>query len=577
MPLKKYRSFFKNMFFGQKSRLSMQKFLCEMSENGYHLVKMTRTKCIFSEELSRRFLYSLCAEGDEQLYTQGDEWTHLLTFKNVHFYCKEIPRDAVSTERYFDKKKLRAEKLWLDARLAEGLTLMDVSDGRYIFRRDSSLSSHEYFIRRADTINRKSPDGVSPHARTKDMRFITVSGDGSSYYFINNTGRAASAPAKGERLGDQLLALFIATGSALAFCAALLVTAFGAIGAKVNGGSTLPWLIGGISGAVVFFVLFTVFFMRFRSIAEMRAILREEQRARKEALEREQAAAADTAPAAEQKQGDTTNNNSNIVMNTVVLNNYGDKKNVQGGAFPGFGEEFDPNLQGISKFFEANQVPGAPFAPPISAPAAEPLEAKTVPALSVGTYGENDIWQGEEIFGTASPAEPEPEPSAPPPEAPSAEPQIPITESSPRPKLSLFKRSKEKAETKPLSVPESVIDDDEWVSSEEEDGLEYDEEYGEEYGEEYDEGYYEDYDGEYDGEAHGVPIVRFIGNALLTFGGVVAFVLGLRYGIGWFASAGKNTLVLVLSAFAVAFSPFISYNSFNRCKELLRHHDYGEY
>ena len=71
--------------------------------------------------------------------------------------------------------------------------------------------------------------------------------------------------------------------------------------------------------------------------------------------------------------------------------------------------------------------------------------------------------------------------------------------------------------------------------------------------------------------------MRFIGNALLTFGGVVAFVLGLRYGIGWFASAGKNTLVLVLSAFAVAFSPFISYNSFNRCKELLRHHDYGEY
>ena len=190
----------------------------------------------------------------------------------------------------------------------------------------------------------------------------------------------------------------------------------------------------------------------------------------------------------------------------------------------------------------------------------------------MGTYGENDIWQGEEIFGAASPAEPEP--SAPPPEAPSAEPQIPMTE---KPKLSLFKRSKEKAETKPLSVPESVIDDDEWVSSEEEDGLEYDEEYDEEYDGEYDGEYDEDYDGDYDGESHGVPIVRFIGNALLTFGGVVAFVLGLRYGIGWFASAGKNTLVLVLSAFAVAFSPFISYNSFNRCKELLRHHDYGEY
>ena len=493
------------MFFGQRSRLSMQKFLCDMSENGYHLVKITRTRCIFSEEISRRFVYSLCAEGDETLYAQGDEWRELLTFKGIRFYCKEIPPDAVKTERSFDKKRVKAEKLWLDARLAEGMVLLDTLDGEYIFRRDTSFSEYEYYIARPH--KKKPKKGETPSdalAEARLMRFMTVSDDGSTYYFLNNSGVKRSAkPEKGRRLSDLLIALFISTGSALAFCASALLTVFGVIGANINGSPVIPWALGGSAAAMLFAILFVIFFLRFRSVSELRRLSDEEALARQA-----MASAASHEPEAPDV-NETTNNNNNIVMNTVVLNNYGNKKtsaDMSAG-------EFDPNLQAVmGQVFGAGKAiaEGQPPSPQLLTDAVSPT-----PVYEVEPQNENDIWQGTEIFGASSNAQiPEPEPIPPP---------LP---------------------------PKSDIDDDAWVSAEPE--PEPDEEYDEP---EYNEGF---------------PILSFIGYALLCFASVAVFLLGLRYGIGWFVSADKsNALTLAMSALGVAFSPFICYNSFTACRDIL--------
>ena len=518
MPLVKDSTFFKNLFFGQKNILPMQRYLNEMSENGYHLAKMGKFKCIFSEEPSKRYIYSLCAEGDEALYALGGDWEHQLTFKDVLFYRKEIPSDAVKIRRMFDKKRVSNELNWLRARLIEGLVLIGKLGDEYFFKRSADYVDYEYYIKRKNGKKKKKKkgDGVTDDlfSEVNSMHFVAVSDDGSTYYFLKDAKIKHSViENRGKRLSDQLLALVISTCSALFFCASVLFTLLACLRANTNGSGILPWLIGGGAAALLFASLFITYFLRFQKIAEARRIRAEEKRAREAAAAN---AVTESAQTNTPESKNPTSNNNNIVMNTVVLNSYG--KGKKGSADSD--EEFDPNLKEVM-----GQVFDGPGTAAMNVTANPDIQNARTPeelarAVMNAAQGQgemnyedktdsaepDDIWQGTGIFGARKST--------------------------------------------------SDVYEEEWVDIAEDDG-EDEAQYGEDE---------EDYGDE------GFPIVRFIGYAILCFLCVVAFSLSVRFAITWFISADKsNVLTLVLSALGIAFTPFLCYNGFMGCKDMLYH------
>jgi len=527
MSLVKDSTFFKNLFFGQKNRAPMQKYLCEMSENGYHLVKIGKFKCVFSEEPIKRYIYSLCAEGDESLYALGSEWELLLTFKGVLFYKKEVPSDAVVIPRVFNKKRSSLELKWLNARLAEGLVLIGRLGNEYIFKRSTEYVDHEYYIKRVSKKKKpskkaknKKHTGQDTFSEVKTMRFVTVSPNGDTYYFLKDAKIKNSViENRGKRLSDQLLALFISTGSALAFCASVLLALFGILSAKTNGASFIPWLVGGGAAALVFASLFVSFFLRFQKIAEARKIRAEEKRAR---LEAEAAAAQADATQAQSPVSENTNNNNNIVMNTVVLNSYGEKSSSSGA-----NNVLDPNLQNaMGQVFDGSaSQPLDPRVNPMLATARTPEElAKAVmqaaSAQNVPQYedktdaNDSDIWQGADIFG------------------------------------------QQKQPSMPFNA--TVYDDKE---------LQAEEPYSEENQDEYETEESEDEYGEY---REGFPLMRFIGYAVLAFISIVILSLSVRFCISWFLSSDKgNFLTLALSLLGIGFSPYLCYLGITSCRDIL--------
>ena len=528
MPLVKDRTFFKNLFFGQKNRASMQKYLNEMSENGYHLAKIGKFKCIFSEEASRRYIYSLCAEGDETLYALGGEWEHQLTFKDVLFYRKEIPSDAVIIRRSFDKKRVSVELNWLRARLIEGLVLIGRLGNEYIFKRSADYVDYEYHIMRKGGKKPKRKKGkkskketVDIFSEVKSMHFVTASDNGDAYYFLKDAKIKSSViENRGKRLSDQLLALVISTCSALFFCASVLFTLLSCLRANTNGAGILPWLIGGGAASLIFASMFITYFLRFQKIAEVRRIRAEEKRARLEAETK--GLTADERPS--HTEAGTAGNNNNLVMNTVVLNSYG-KKCSRAAQSEYEDDELDPNLKDVmGQVFDspASSVFNSATNPSISNAKTPEQLARAVMNAAQGqgvqeyedkTEAEpDDIWQGTGIFGASKSSAP--------------------------------------------------IYEEEWVDTAPD--TEYEDEGYED--EEYADENYED-DGEY-----GFPLLKFIGYAVLCFLCIVAFSLSARFLITWFISENKgNVLTLALSAIGIAFTPFLCYNGFVNCKDILYH------
>ena len=511
----------------------MQKYLNEMSENGFHLVKLTKFKSVFSEEVSKRYIYSLCPEGEERVYAPSSGWEHFFTFKEVLFFRKEVPADAVVKERDFSKKKTSVEVGWLNARLGEGLKLIGLVGHEYIFCRDPEAIGYEYKIL-APRKKKGKEDGnaVERLGDVSGMVFITVN-DAGEYYFIKDAKiKNAVIENRGKRLSDQLLALFIATGSALIFCASVLLALFGAFTAKANGLSILPWVLGGGASALVFAVLFVAFYLRFQKIAEARKIRAEEKRlAEQRAAEQQK----EDTPEAPQQTANTnsTNNNNTVVMNTVVLNTYGKDGKAAG-------EEFDPNLRAaMGQVFDGISSPAVdPSQNPAISAAKNPQElaeavmraAAVGPAQYEDKTGESDdIWQGTGIFGSPKPLE--------------------ITGAS----APIY--TEEQTFTPELPATEEIDEEEEYELEEEP----YEEE--------------EEYDEE---ELPSFSLIGFIGNALLCFLAVVMLSFGVRYAVSWFTGAVNDVLMLSVAIICAGFSPFVFMRGLNRCRELLSVSDYDD-
>ncbi len=507
----KKSSFFRNRSFSAKSRFKMQSYLNKMSANGMHISKIGRSKCFFDEDASVRYLYSICGDEEDGLYTEGSGWVHFCNYKGVPFYKRAVPTDAVKLVRDYSKKHLKQERSWLNARLREGLSLIGRVGNEYIFQRTKEYTEYEYVIKQVGK-SKKTKDGelLSPLGNTSGLLFLTTNDDGSLYYFIKDeAARHNVTQTRGKRLSDQIFSIFAATGAAIGFCAAAVVAVYGLI----KGGSLLiPLLICGSVGALIFAIAFGVYFRRFQRIAEERRIRKEEKRLREEA----EALSKDAiAPDAEQKPIETPNNNT-VVMNTVVMNNYGDAKNqgsMQNMGINSLGQLYDDTL------IEQNPALDPRVNPAIAAARDPQGFARSV--MHSAQYGDaaDTLVQGE-------------------------------THNDIAPNQLIEPR---RAAALPAST---TFDDEDWVGTESEA-----------------DGENEDYEDEADFDTF--PLGSFIFGAIACFAAVMAFIFGLRYGITYFVNFGKeNVLSLLFSVLGVAFAPFALHYGITTCRDILRENAY---
>ena len=338
----------------------MQRFINQMSRNGMHLQRMGKFKCIFSENASIRFIYALCGEGGATLYTQSTDWEHFLTYKNVMFFRKAVPNDAVRIERKFGKNQLALERNWLSARLAEGLYMIGKVDNEYIFARSEEYRDYEYQIKKPQKVKKNKKATSDPSDTLKDikgLKFVTVSSDNEAYYFLKDAKiKNRILENRGKRLSDQLLAAFVSVLSVIGFGAFAALTVYGVIK-----DSTLLTVLGAI-GLFVTFISFIVFYRRSQKIAELRRIRAEENRARMQAEQKPD-------KASENPKSEPANSNT-VVMNTVVLNKYDGSKKKKRGA-----ETYDEGINSMGQIFDATDNPALdPNVNPALAASKDPIK-----------------------------------------------------------------------------------------------------------------------------------------------------------------------------------------------------------
>ncbi len=326
MQIKK-SSFLRNKFFSAKNKAPMQKFLNEMSENALHINKIGSFSCSFTEDASIRYVYSICGEDEDILYTEKSGWEHFYTFKGVSFYRKLIPLDAVKLTRTYNKKQLHQEISWLNARLSEGLSLIAKIGNEYIFARDEEKKDYEYSIKhkqkRKKQKKNQEPEAYMPFGDTSGYTFI-CEGESNTYYFLKDEAvRHSVIEHRGKRLSDLLFSALVVTGSALGFCASLAAFFYSFIAIETF---KIPLMIIGGIGTLACTITFFIFFKKFQRISEARKIRREEKRRAKVENIIEKPS---EVPHSEQKITEPTGNT--VVMNTVVMNNYGNSTE-QGGA-----------------------------------------------------------------------------------------------------------------------------------------------------------------------------------------------------------------------------------------------------
>ena len=360
----KKSSFFRNTAFSQKKCAPMQRFINQMSKNGMHLERMGKFKCVFSENAGVRYVYSLCGEGGSTLYTESGDWEHFLTYKSVMFFRRAVPADAVKIERKFKKGQSGLERNWLNARLGEGLYLIGKVENEYIFGRSDEYRTYEYQIRTPSSPKKNPKKAVDPADTLKDikgLKFITVSSDGSCYYFLKDAKiKNRFAEWRGKRITDMLLSASLTVLSLIAFIAFSALTVYGAVADK-----TLFTALGG-AGLVASLVGFVVFFRKTQKISEARRVYLEEERARLEAESR--AKESEEKP----KAADTTNNNT-VVMNTVVLNKYG--VDVKRGRTPVGDIQYDTGFDSVGQLFDQTSEPTLdPNVNPAIAASKDPLK-----------------------------------------------------------------------------------------------------------------------------------------------------------------------------------------------------------
>ncbi len=456
-------SFFRNRAFSAKNKFKMQSYLNYMSANGLHISEIRKSKCRFTEDASVRYIYSICGQGDDALYTEQSGWTHFCNYKGVSFFRRAVPADAVKLVRDYKKKHIKQEHSWLMARLREGLALIGKVGNEYIFGRSDEYKYHEYVIKQIGK-PKKAKDGqvISPLGDTFGLTFICENGSGSVYYFIKDAkAKNAIIERRGRRLTDQIMAIFLATGAAIGFCAAAACCVFGLI---KGGVFKLPLLIGGAVGGAVFAVLFALSLSKFKKITEARRIYKEEKRLKREAD------AIYGNPAQSEKISEPQSNT--VVMNTVVMNNYGEQ-NAPIGSNPYEQIFSDPTIM------------------------QNPAMAAAQSAMNSVRYGDaaDTIIQGQ------------------------AAPFLP-----------------------------NAYDEVEWTEPEQE--------------EEKDDSF---------------PLTEFILCALLCFASVMAMLLGIRYGIGFFVNFGReNILSLLFSVLGIAFSPFTFRYGFSSCTLMLQENECDE-
>ena len=337
----KKSSFFRNTSFSHKKCAPMQRFINQMSKNGLHLVRISKFKCVFAENAAQRYVYALCGEGGQTLYTQSPDWEHFLTFKHVMFFRKLIPADAVRIERKFKSNQKSLERNWLTARLAEGLYLIARVENEYIFAHSNEYTTYEYHVKRIEPSNRKEDlDKTDTLKDTKGLIFVAASSDCQTYYFLKDARfKHLAHENRGKRLSDQILAAFLAVLSVVGFGAFAALCIFGVV-------KSTSWIavLGGF-GMFVAFVCFVAFFRRTQNIAELRTILKQERLAKEKSEQPEQ-------PQKEEKPSDPTQSNT-VVMNTVVVNKYGDEEQKKKRS----AKSYDQGLDSIGQIFDSADNP----------------------------------------------------------------------------------------------------------------------------------------------------------------------------------------------------------------------------
>jgi hypothetical protein len=291
----------------------------------------------------------------------------------------------VKIERKFKKGQSGLERNWLNARLGEGLYLIGKVENEYIFGRSEEYRTYEYQLRTPAAPKKNPKKAIDPADTLKDikgLKFITVSSDGSCYYFLKDARiKNRFAEWRGKRISDQLLSASLSVLCLIAFIAFSTLTVYGAVISR-----TLFTALGGV-GLVASLVGFVVFFRKTQKISEARRIYLEEERVRAEAENKAQD------PEEKTKTADTTNNNNTVVMNTVVLNKYGD--DGKRGRTPVGEIQYDTGFDSVGQLFDRADSPSLdPNVNPAIAASKDPLKLaaalmqNTSPAQGQTVYAE---------------------------------------------------------------------------------------------------------------------------------------------------------------------------------------------
>ena len=466
-----------------------------MSKNGMHLEKMGKFKCVFSENASVRYVYSLCGEGGATLYTESGDWEHFLTYKSVMFFRKVVPHDAVRIERKFKKGQLGLERNWLNARLSEGLYLVGKVENEYIFARSNEYRTYEYQLRTPSAPKKYGKKAVDPADTLKDikgLKFVTVSADGSCYYFLKDARiKNRFAELRGRRFSDLLLSATLTFLSLVGFIAFSALAVYGAIKA-----SALFTALGA-SGIAISLISFIAFFKKTQKITEARRILLEEERARREAE-------AEKPQEAEQPKPEPAANNT-VVMNTVVLNKYGEgTKKAPNGQM-----QYDTGFDCMGQLFDQTDNPALdPSVNPAIAAAKDPLKlANSFSESAFETKADDTVYYTDEVSSANKDA---------------------IYDGA-------FTKAPKKRKEKPVPKANPVYDDED-----DEDPEEYEE--------------YEEYD-EYDDGYESSLLPYYILYGLATVIGALLIGLGAYFLVSFFTAS--NGLFAALAIISFVFAPFL--------------------
>ncbi len=351
------RSLIKNIFFSVKKRAEMQKYLNRMSQNGYHLKSIGRFSCAFTDDETVRYIYRICPESEISVNGNNSEWEKVAVKKGAVILKKEIPDNAVSLTRSFGKKNLSSEAAWLGSLLAKGLVLTGKTGNEYIFSRSRDYADYRYII-----VDEKD------YAPSEKLKFLAHDERGKIYLIKSVSIENRVRKMRGKNLPDLMLSFLMALGGAVCLAVSLIFFGFRIASLISSGKNSLPFVIAGAVLAVISLIVMLTGYFRFRRISELRRIMKEERLA----LQRQQQEKKEPSPQPESKP--ETKNNNTVVMNTVVMNNYGKrKKGGKGNDYeqPETEEEFDEALDNV---FDGNYTP-------VNTPDNPALDEENNPAL----------------------------------------------------------------------------------------------------------------------------------------------------------------------------------------------------